>query len=193
MQKKSSKNLKKIIVLFFLIFQNDSLSQIMILDKLNTPNLTTQSQEWNFVSDKVMGGVSTGRFQVEFINGQKCYRMTGEVSTKNNGGFIQIRTKLKPEINTKDYKGIYIKVYGNEKNYNLHLRTRLTVAPWQYYSFTFFTSKNWNEIRANFNEFEKSNFYQPKSILGQNIISVGLVAGFDDFSSDICLSEIGFF
>ena len=38
------------------------------------------------------------------------------VSTKNNGGFIQIRSKLKPEINSNDYK-IYIKVYGNEKKY----------------------------------------------------------------------------
>ena len=31
------------------------------------------------------------------------------------------------------------------------------------------------------------------NILGQNIKSVGLVAGFDDFKSDICLSEIGFY
>ena len=160
---------------------------------MENPYITKQSQKWYFISDQVMGGVSSGKFQLEKIDSTTCYRMVGKVSTENNGGFIQIRTKLKPEINTKDYKGIYIKVYGNEKNYNLHLRTRLTVAPWQYYSFTFFSSKNWNEIRANFNEFEKSNFYQPKSILGQNIISVGLVAGFDDFSSDICLSEIGFF
>ena len=46
------------------------------------------------------------------------------------------------------------------------------------------------EIRAPFTQFKKSNFYQPKSILGQNIKSVGLVAGFDNFKSDICLSEI---
>ena len=41
--------------------------------------------------------------------------------------------------------------------------------------------------------FKKSNIYQPKSIIGQNIKSVGLVAGFDDFKSDICLGEIGFY
>ena len=31
------------------------------------------------------------------------------------------------------------------------------------------------------------------SILGQNVKSVGLVAGFDDFKSDVCLAEIGFY
>ena len=194
MQKKSSPILKKIIFLiFFLFYQSIVYSEEMILDQLKNPKITNQSQKWNFITDQVMGGVSTGKFIVENVNGVACYRMTGDVSTKNNGGFIQMRTKLSPEISSKDYDGVYIKVYGNEKNYNIHLRTGLTLAPWQYYSYTFTTTKNWIEIRAPFEQFKKSNFYQPKSILGQNIKSVGLVAGFDDFKSDICLSEIGFY
>ena len=67
----------------------------------------------------------SGKFEVENIEFFKCYRMTGIVSTKNNGGFIQIRSKLKPEINTNDYKGIYIKVYGNEKKYKYTFKNRL--------------------------------------------------------------------
>ena len=165
----------------------------MILDQLKNPNLTTQSQEWKFISDQVMGGVSSGKFEVENIETIKCYRMKGIVSTKNNGGFIQIRSKLKPEINSNEYKGIYIKVYGNEKKYSIHLRTGLTFAPWQYYSYTFYSPKNWIEIRAPFKEFKKSNFYQPNNIIGQKIKSIGLVAGFDDFKSDLCLGEIGLF
>jgi len=194
LQKKSSSILKKIIILtLLLLYQSDTFSNDMILDQLKNPNFTTQYQQWNFVTDQVMGGVSTGRFTVEKIDEVICYRMTGDVSTKNNGGFIQIRAKLSPQINTKVYDGVYLKVYGNEKNYNLHLRTGLTLAPWQYYSYTFPTTKNWSEIKAPFTEFKKSNFYQPKSILGQNLKSIGLVAGFDDFKSDICLSEIGFY
>ena len=194
MLKKNNFDLKKIIILILLsLCQNNSFSKDMILDELNTPNLTNQSQKWYFITDQVMGGVSSGRFQVEEVQNIKCYRMTGDISTKNNGGFIQIRTKLSPEINSKDYDGVYVKVYGNEKNYNLHLRTGLTLAPWQYYSYTFVTTKNWIEIRAPFEQFKKSNFYQPKSIMGQSIKSVGLVAGFDNFKSDICLSEIGFY
>tara|TARA_B100000575_G_C23022188_1_gene588596 strand:+ start:327 stop:911 length:585 start_codon:yes stop_codon:yes gene_type:complete len=194
LQKKSNSILKKIIFLIsFLLCQNTLYSKDMILDQLKNPKLTNQSQQWSFITDQVMGGVSSGKFVVEKIDGVKCYKLTGDVSTKNNGGFIQIRTKLKPEINIKDYNGVYIKVYGNEKKYNLHLRTGLTLAPWQYYSYTFFSPKNWVEIKAPFIEFKKSNFYQPKSILGQNIKSIGLVAGFNDFKSDICLSEIGFY
>ena len=193
MQKKSSLILKIIFLIFFLLCQSIVYSEDMILDQLKNPKLTNQSQKWNFVTDQVMGGVSTGKFIVEEVDGMKCYRMTGNVSTKNNGGFIQIRTKLSPEINSNDFNGVYIKVYGNEKSYNLHLRTGLTLAPWQYYSYTFTTTKNWIEIRAPLKEFKKSNFYQPKSILGQNIKSIGLVAGFDNFKSDICLGEIGFY
>ena len=194
MQKKSNSDLKKIIFLILtLLSQTNTYSKDMILDQLKNPKLTNQFQQWKFISDQVMGGVSTGKFLVEKIDGMMCYRMIGNVSTKNNGGFIQIRTKLNPEINSKDYNGVYVKVYGNEKKYNLHLRTGLTLAPWQYYSYTFVTTNKWIEIRAPFSQFKKSNFYQPKSILGQNIKSVGLVAGFDDFKSDICLSEIGFY
>ena len=186
--------MKKIIFLILLLIcQSNVLSKDMILDQLKNPKLTNQSQNWIFITDQVMGGVSTGKFIVEKVDGVMCYRMTGNVSTKNNGGFIQIRAKLNPQINSKDYDGVYVKVYGNKKNYNLHLRTSLTLAPWQYYSYTFATKKDWIEIRAPFEQFKKSNFYQPKTILGQNIKSVGLVAGFDDFKSDICLSEIGFY
>ena len=194
MQKKSNSILKNIIFLIlFLLCTSKVYSKDMILDQLKKPKITNQSQRWNFITDQVMGGVSTGKFMVETVDDVMCYRLTGDVSTKNNGGFIQIRVKLNPEINSKDYDGVYIKVYGNEKKYNLHLRTGLTLAPWQYYSYSFDAKKNWTEIRAPFKQFTKSNFYQPKTILGQNIKSVGLVAGFDDFKSDICLSEIGFY
>jgi hypothetical protein len=166
LQKKSNSILRNIIFLIlFLICQSKVSSKDMILDQLKTPKLTNQSQQWNFITDQVMGGISTGKFIVEKVEGVMCYRMTGDVSTKNNGGFIQIRAKLNPEINSKEYDGIYLKVYGNEKNYNLHLRTGLTLAPWQYYSYTFSTTKNWSEIRAPFEKFKKSNFYQPNSIL----------------------------
>ena len=165
----------------------------MILDQLKNPNLTNQHQKWNFITDQVMGGASTGKFEVKEIEGKLCYRMTGNVSTENNGGFIQIRSMLNPEINSNDYTGVYLKVYGNNKKYNLHLRTGLNLAPWQYYGFTFYSKNSWSIIKAPFYKFNKSNFYQPKSILGQKIKSIGLVAGFDNFVSDICLGEIGFY
>ena len=41
----------------------------MILDQLKNPKTTNQSQKWNFITDQVMGGVSTGKFIVEKVDG----------------------------------------------------------------------------------------------------------------------------
>ena len=192
-------NLKKFIffAIFCIFFNNSTIinakDNIMILDNLTTPGVTTQRQNWSFFTDGVMGGLSQGKAVITTVSGKNCYHMTGNVTTENNGGFIQIRNQLKPTISTKEYQGIYFKVFGNNENYAIHLRTALTMAPWQYYKFTFETNNQWTEIRAPFNKFEKSNIYQPSNLIGQNIKSVGLVAGFKDFTADICLSEIGFY
>ena len=166
---------------------------MIILDKLDNPGKTTQDQKWSFFTDGVMGGLSIGKVNIDKIDTVPCYRMTGKVTTENNGGFIQIRALTKPNIYIKEYKGIFLKVYGNSKNYNLHIRTGYTVAPWQYYSYSFFVENKWVEIKAPFANFKKSNIYQPKKLINQKIKSIGLVAGFDDFEADICLAEIGLY
>ena len=109
----------------------------MILDKLENPGQTVQAQRWAFFTDGVMGGLSEGNAKISSIDGVPCYKMTGNVTTENNGGFIQIRTIIDPLIKTKDYTGIYLKIFGNNKNYSLHIRTPFTLAPWQYYSYSF--------------------------------------------------------
>ncbi len=73
MQKKSNSILRNIIFLIlFLICQSKVSSKDMILDQLKTPKLTNQSQQWNFITDQVMGGVSTGKFIVEKVDGVEC-------------------------------------------------------------------------------------------------------------------------
>ena len=168
-------------------------SNMYIIDKLDQPGKTIQGQRWSFFTDGVMGGLSEGQAFVSSKDNIKCYQMTGNVTTENNGGFIQMRTLIKPIIKAKDYEGIYIKVYGNNKKYSLHLRTPLTLAPWQYYSYTFVVKNEWSEIKAPFINFKKSNIYQPTHLSKQKIKSIGFVAGFDNFYADTCLAEIGFY
>src|SRR6056297_2596402 len=48
---------------------------------------------WQFFTDGVMGGISSGELTFEEERGNVHARMTGEVSTANNGGFIQMRTE----------------------------------------------------------------------------------------------------
>ena len=61
----------------------------MIEDFSGTPDA-----RWEFISDQVMGGVSTGTVALEREGPQGFVHLTGDVSTKNNGGFIQARLQL---------------------------------------------------------------------------------------------------
>ena len=76
---------------------------------------------WRFFTDGVMGGVSSG--QVIFLqeDGQAFGRMTGRVSTENNGGFIQMRMDL-PEGAPETTTGVRLIVRGNDQPYFVHLR-----------------------------------------------------------------------
>ena len=131
------------LICFFLInlFATMSNANIFELDKLEDPGITTQGESWSFFTDGVMGGLSEGQAKVNKINDISCYQMTGNVTTENDGGFIQIRTLTNPLIKANQYDGVYIKVCGNNKNYSLQIRIKLTLAPWQYYSYSLMTKK----------------------------------------------------
>ena len=53
---------------------------------------------WRFFTDGVMGGVSRGQVTFPQEDGQVYARMTGRVSTENNGGFIQAALDLAPRF-----------------------------------------------------------------------------------------------
>ena len=165
-------------------------SETMIIDNL-TPE---KNQKWVFFTDRVMGGVSSGKLEIGSEDGSKFYRMTGNVSTANNGGFIQFQADLSNISNTeKIFNGIKIKVRGNNENYQIFIRTNLTVLPWQYYSSEFYASNQWKEIKLPFSSFKRSNFYQPKNINNTDIRTLGIVAYGKDYSADLNVGLIEFY
>ena len=165
-------------------------SETMIIDNL-TPE---KNQQWVFFTDRVMGGVSSGKLEIGSEDGSKYYRMTGNVSTANNGGFIQFQTDLSNISNTEEvFNGIKIKVRGNNENYQIFIRTNLTVLPWQYYSSEFYASNQWKEIKLPFKSFKRSNFYQPKNINNTDIRTLGIVAYGKDYSADLNVGLIEFY
>tara|TARA_B100000700_G_C14498208_1_gene602797 strand:- start:41 stop:541 length:501 start_codon:yes stop_codon:yes gene_type:complete len=163
------------------------------LDKLENPGKTIQGEKWYFFTDSVMGGLSSGGMEIDEIENIKCYRITGNVTTENNGGFIQIRAELNPKIKSENYSGVYLSTYGNNKKYAIHLRTTFTIAPWQYYTSKFVAKNEWVKINLPFETFTKSNYFQPKQLSYDKIKSIGVVAAFDNFKADISISEIGFY
>ena len=60
---------------------------------------------WELLSDRVMGGVSSGRLSRETVSGRPAIRMQGDVSLANNGGFIQMALDLDPAGGAVDCRG----------------------------------------------------------------------------------------
>ena len=77
----------------FLILVFVSLATIA-QDDLFFPIEQNTISDWNYVSDRVMGGVSTGGASLEKDGDVTFARLAGNVSTRNNGGFIQLRSKV---------------------------------------------------------------------------------------------------
>ncbi len=143
---------------------------------------------WAYLADTVMGGVSRG--EAEFAAG--ALRLSGEVSTKNNGGFIQVRTRV--DANESAGKtGIKIKVKGNGDIYYLHVRNASARLPWHYYTASFRTSEKWKEIRISFDDFEKSATFMPKNLRANTIRTIGLVAYGKDHNADVSIASLEFY
>ena len=172
--------------ILFILCQSNLSSKEMILDQLKNPKLTNQSQQWSFITDKVMGGVSTGKFIVEKVDGVMCYRMIGDVSTKNNGGFIQSRVGV--YLNSNDFEGIRLKIRGNNNEYFVHLRAP-RMMPWNYYYAEFYATNEWQIIELPLSSFKYSR-NQKQGIDFRIIRSIGLVAYGKDFTAQLDIANI---
>ena len=65
--------------------------------------------------------------------------------------------------------------------------------PWQYYSGEFEVSENWQEFEILFDDFKKSNFYQPSKFGSSEIKSIGFVAFGKDFEPELDLIKAELF
>lgn len=162
-------------------------------DEIMIDNFESNSEvRWEYFSDQVMGGVSEGTASFGSDNGEAYVQMTGDVSTANNGGFIQLRTKLASGAD-KNAQGIYIKVRGNDQKYYIHLRTRGTMLPWQYYQAGLDVTDDWKIIRLPLENFKPSGSWLRKAAVPTSIRSIGVVAFGRNHQADIQISEIGFY
>jgi hypothetical protein len=98
------------------------------------------TRSWNVVDDTVMGGRSSGSFEIS-EDGHGLFK--GYVTTENNGGFSSLRHSFKP-LNVKDFSKIAIKLKGDGKDYQF----RVKANEGDYYSYiaSLSTSGEWEEI-----------------------------------------------
>lgn len=147
---------------------------------------------WRFFADTVMGGVSTGQLRFEIEEGQSHARLTGTVSTANNGGFIQIRRDLETAP-PAGATGLRLVVRGNDKRYFVHLRTSGTLLPWQYHQAGFEVTQDWTEARLPFDSFAPSGGLVRAELRPETITSVGIVAFGRDHEADVSVRALGYY
>ena len=164
---------------------SQSHAEFVFTDKFNEKN------EWNFITDQVMGGISTGKYSYEKINNVNILKINGNVSTKNNGGFIQVRRNLN-NVNLTNAKNVEVIAKGNNEKYFIHLRTNFTLLPWQYYQYSFTVKKKFKNFILPIRNFKKSGFLLPDKIKQKNIKSIGIVAFGRDHKAELTVKEINF-
>ena len=125
------------------------------------------------------------------LNNENQAYISGNVSTKNNGGFIQIRRSL-TDVNLKNAQSIKINTSGNNQEYFLHLRTKGTLLPWQYYQLGFKVQKNFQTYNLPISYFKRSSFLISKKIIPEKITSIGIVAFGRDHEADLNIKSIEF-
>ncbi|MDB4860044.1 CIA30 family protein [Alphaproteobacteria bacterium] len=169
-------------------------SVVFSKDQISIPFTEENARYWQYISDQTMGGVSDGQAILD-KNGDMIFaRLTGNVSTANNGGFIQIRTNFSfvDLINTnKDLKGVRLNTKGNGETYHIFIRTSEDRSYRDFYSATFTTNDNWEIVDLPFSKFKHR--YSNRSLDGNDIRTFGIVAYGRNFYSDVSVSEISFY
>ena len=160
----------------------------------NIDNLDDTRARWDAISDNVMGGVSEVNFYEMNDGSTNFYRLEGSVSTKNNGGFIQLRSTLSfANINEdeKVIKGVRLNARGNGETYHIFIRTNETRSYSDFYSATFIAKSKWEIIDLPFTKFKRT--FSNTTLEGKDIRTFAIVAYGREFFSDVSVSKIIFY
>ena len=168
---------------------------IIFISRSNGENILkddfTNENEWNYIADNVMGGISDGGVEFNLVDSNVYALLSGNVSTENNGGFIQIRRELK-NIDLSKAKSIRVYARGNNEKYYIFLRTTGTILPWQYYSHEFTVNEEYNEFIMPIKDLKKSGTLLAKQVNPKKITSVAIVAYGRDHVAEIYVKELEF-
>jgi hypothetical protein len=161
-------------------------------DKQTKPSATLMNN-WQFISDGVMGGQSKGELSHDEDRLYHCLHLKGEVTTANNGGFLQIAHELTVSERSEaiEASGIRLLARGNDEYYNVHLRSSDMNFPWQSYRASFLVTPVWQEFSIPFDQFEAYKTTHALSL--KKLRRIGIVAIGRDFEADICIADVQFY
>jgi hypothetical protein len=141
---------------------------------------------WEFVADTIMGGVSRGQVAPTQVAGRAAMRLTGEVSTDNGGGFIQMAFDFAQDAS--DHTGIALDVCGNGQRYDLRLRTTRLIRAWQSFRCDFTAPAAWTTITVPFAMLvahRTEAVFDPSELRRVGVVAVGR-----EFAVDVAVSGV---
>ncbi len=153
------------------------------------PNL-----RWRLVTDAVMGGVSSGTLAKEKLDSRDAALMRGDISTDNNGGFIQMTLHLAPgriSFDASAFTGLEIDVLGNGESYGAHLRTEAMTRPQQSYRQSFIAGCRWQTLRLPFLQFIPHRVDIPLDT--KRITRIALIALGRKFAAQLAIARLAFY
>ncbi|MFP4127167.1 MAG: CIA30 family protein [Alphaproteobacteria bacterium] len=166
-----------------------------VIDDLSRPEPWARcGAAWELIVDGVMGGRSTATMRRATVAGRPAVRLEGVVSLENNGGFVQLALDLRGDGGTVDagaWTGIALDVVGNDETYNLHLRTKDVVRPWQSYRASFRAPPSWTTVHLPFAAFTAHRLDAPFAV--RRLRRLGIVAIGRAFTADVAVGGVRFY
>lgn len=117
-------------------------------------NQSNAKQNWQMVSDQVMGGLSQGQMYLT----EDGVNVQGQVSLENNGGFLQVQWLIDESLSSadlKNYEGIFIEWCAPKtEDLELLLKSSQLWMPWQSYRCKATITTDWQTLFIPFEAFE---------------------------------------
>jgi hypothetical protein len=148
---------------------------------------------WEIVTDTVMGGVSQGTMTRETIAGRDAVRMRGDVSTANNGGFIQLAMTLADDGEAFDasaFTNVVVDLCGNDERYDVRLRSLDAIRPQQSWRTEFVVTGEWRRYTLPLASFVPHRIDGPLDTT--RLRRIGLVAIGRAFTADLAMARLAF-
>ena len=161
---------------------------------LDGENYVVPGGSWRGFSDRVMGGISNASLDNSRIDGKSCIRLSGNVTRESNGGFIQMALyfgREYDEFDARGYRGIELLTYGNDENYNIHVRTSDCGWHDQSYRMTFFAAREWQRLRVPWEVFTANKI--GKALDPSRLQRIAILGWMREFEADIALGEIALY
>ena len=168
--------------------------EAQLIDDFRDPGRASNGNRWQYFSDRVMGGISTGAAIIDEVAGRRALRLQGDVSLANNGGFIQVALDLGAgggDFDAGAYEGIAITARGDDDRYAVSLRTADVRRPWQSYRCEFTAGAGWQTHYLPFADFLPNRIERPLDT--RRLRRLGVIAIGDAGPVDVAVARVAFY